>query len=55
MVDMGEQDGTAGPPKAMGVKKAKIAEAFTEPGQKMQFLFDYGDEWRFLVEFVRVG
>jgi len=21
----------------------------------MQFLFDYGDEWQFLVEFVRVG
>ena len=52
---MGEKDATADLPKAMGVKKTKTAEAFTELGQKMQFLFDYGDEWRFLVEFVRVG
>lgn len=46
-VDIGEESGT---PTAKGVKKTKISKAFENPGEKMLFLFDYGDEWRFSVE-----
>lgn len=35
--------------KAQGVKKTKIYSVF-EAKKKMVFLFDYGDEWIFLVE-----
>jgi len=35
--------------KAQGVKKTQIYSVF-EPKKKMAFLFDYGDEWIFLVE-----
>ncbi len=35
---------------AKSVKKTKITEVFTTAGEKMLFLFDYGDEWRFSVE-----
>ena len=44
-----------GEPKAKSVKKTKIGKVFAEPGQKMQFMFDYGDEWRFLVELTGFG
>jgi len=37
-------------PTAQGVKKTKISQAFINQGEKMLFLFDYGDEWRFSVE-----
>ncbi len=37
-------------PAAKGVKKTKVSQAFVNPGEKMLFLFDYGDEWRFTVE-----
>ena len=43
---------TSETPRAGSVEKTAIAKAFTEPGQKMQFLFDYGDDWRFLIDFV---
>jgi len=33
-----------------GVKKIKIQQAFKNPGEKMLFLFDYGDGWYFAVE-----
>jgi len=39
-------------PGTKGVKKTKIREAF-EKDKKMLFLFDYGDEWKFIVELVR--
>ena len=45
-VDAGEEASLA----AQGVKKTKISQAFIKPGDKMLFLFDYGDEWRFSVE-----
>lgn len=45
-VDAGEEVS----PAAQGVKKTKISQAFIKPGEKMLFLFDYGDEWRFSVE-----
>ena len=47
-VDMGENDG-----KARSVKRTRIAEIFPAVGAKMRFLFDYGDEWIFLVECVK--
>lgn len=44
-----------GRPKAKGVKRARLSAVFTEPKQKMQFLFDYGDDWRFEIEFRGFG
>src|SRR4051794_29218349 len=29
-----------------GVRRTRLSAAFPEPGKKMLFLFDYGDEWR---------
>jgi hypothetical protein len=40
---------------AISVKKTKVGQAFTEIGQRMQFIFDYGDEWRFLIEVTGTG
>lgn len=37
-------------PGAKSVKSTKIAQAFKNPGDKMLFLFDYGDGWRFAVK-----
>jgi len=33
-----------------GVKRTKVNEVFSEINKKMLFLFDYGDEWHFIVE-----
>lgn len=46
-VDAGEETVT---PVSGGVKKTKVSEAFQQADEKMLFLFDYGDEWRFSVE-----
>ena len=46
-VDMGE-----GESDARSVKRTRIIEAFPKVGTKMRFLFDYGDEWVFLVELI---
>src|SRR3954469_10198108 len=40
---------------AKSVKRTAIAEAFPAVGHKMLFLFDYGDEWRFIVEVIGRG
>ncbi len=45
-VDIGEESR----PQAKGVKKTKISQAFKDIGEKMIFLFDYGDGWQFNVE-----
>ena len=37
-------------PTSKGVKKTQLRSAFKRPGEKMLFLFDYGDGWRFSVE-----
>lgn len=37
-------------PKAKGVKKTKICQAFKKSGEKLLFFFDYGQCWRFIVE-----
>src|SRR4051812_49539646 len=41
--------------EAQSVKRTPIAQAFPEPGSTMQFLFDYGDDWRFPGEGVGLG
>ena len=41
--------------EARSVRKAKVAQAFSEFGQAMIFLFDYGDEWLFRVELTAFG
>jgi len=46
-VDIGEEP-TGGLVK--GVKKTKISQVFKNIGEKMIFLFDYGDGWQFNVE-----
>ena len=46
-VDIGEEP-TNG--IAKGVKKVKISQSFKHIGEKMIFLFDYGDGWQFNVE-----
>ncbi len=46
-VDIGEEP-TNG--VAKGVKKVKISQAFKHIGEKLIFLFDYGDGWQFNVE-----
>ena len=37
------------PTGAESVKKTKISKVWQKKGEKMQFLFDYGDNWRFIV------
>jgi hypothetical protein len=39
---------------AKSVKKTKISRAFQQVGEKMLFLFDYGDNNRFMVELTRM-
>ena len=36
--------------KHPSVKKTEISAVFPDPKKKMLFLFDYGDEWRFVVQ-----
>lgn len=47
--DIGEDSDSA------SVKRTKVARAFPKVGAKMQFLFDYGDNWRFQVEVIGLG
>jgi hypothetical protein len=47
--DMGEDT------DAQSVKRTRISEAFPAVGHKMLFLFDYGDDWRFVIEVVGIG
>jgi hypothetical protein len=46
--DIGEES------NAKSVKKTKMAEAFPSQGHRLLFLFDYGDEWLFDVETIRI-
>ncbi len=41
--------------EARSVKQTTVAQAFPAVGAKMQFLFDYGDDWRFQVEVIGMG
>ena len=48
--DMGEAD-----PGVGSVEKTAVSKVFGKVGKKMLFLFDYGDDWRFTVELVKLG
>lgn len=43
------------PTGAQNVKKTKIGEVWKNIGDKMLFLFDYGDNWLFVVELIGFG
>lgn len=43
------------PTGAGSVKKTKIIEVWKKYGDKMLFLFDYGDSWEFSVELKKIG
>jgi hypothetical protein len=44
--DIGEES------RFQGVEKTKVKKVFDKIGKKMLFLFDYGDEWEFIVELI---
>ncbi|HEY3373712.1 MAG TPA: hypothetical protein VGK02_01435 [Candidatus Aquicultor sp.] len=46
--DIGEES------RFKGVKRTKVNEAFDKIGIKWLFLFDYGDEWHFVAELIKV-
>jgi hypothetical protein len=48
--DMENSDSDAG-----SVKQTPVSKAFAKVGKKMLFVFDYGDEWIFQVELVKLG
>jgi len=43
------------PTGAESVEKTKIGEVWKNAGDKMMMLFDYGDDWRFVVELAGFG
>lgn len=43
------------PTGAESVKKTKINKVWKNIGNKMLFLFDYGDEWLFVVDLIGFG
>ncbi len=43
------------PTSARSIKRMKISEVWVKPGDKMIFLFDYGDGRRFMVELLGFG
>lgn len=47
--DMGEQT------NARSVRTTPVADAFPNVGHTMLFMFDYGDDWRFVVEVIGLG
>lgn len=40
---------------ADSVKRTRVDKAFAAVGDKMLFLFDYGDDWRFVVDLIGFG
>jgi Plasmid pRiA4b ORF-3-like protein len=42
-------------PDSRSVRRTTISEVWNKPGEKMLFLFDYGDQWRFIVELQGFG
>ena len=43
------------PTGAGSVKKTKISQVWRKVGDKMLFLFDYGDNWQFVIELIGFG
>ncbi|HEX9557001.1 MAG TPA: hypothetical protein VF991_10925 [Reyranella sp.] len=50
VADTGEAD-----PGVGSVERTAVSKAFPKVGKKMLFVFDYGDDWRFQVELVKLG
>lgn len=46
--DLGERMGFP------GVQRAKVGMVFDKLKKKMLFLFDYGDEWRFVTQLIKI-
>jgi len=40
------------PSTASSVEKTRVSKAFPEVGDKMTFLFDYGERWQFRIEVI---
>jgi len=53
--DLIEEGESLEPTGAGSVKKTKVSEVWQKIGDKMMFLFDYGDGWQFLVELMNFG
>jgi len=53
--DLIEEGEPLEPTGAGSVKKTKINEVWQSIGDKMMFLFDYGDNWQFVIELVGFG
>jgi len=53
--DLIEEGQSLEPTGAGSVKKTKISEVWQNIGDKMIFLFDYGDNWQFVVELINFG
>ena len=53
--DLIEEGESLEPTGAGSVKKTKINKVWQNIGDKMLFLFDYGDNWQFVVEFKGFG
>ena len=51
--DMEDED--IEPTGAESVEKTKISDVWHKVGDKMLFLFDYGDNWQFIVELIGFG
>jgi hypothetical protein len=52
--DLPDTKSMFGEPSFGSVKKARVKNVFTEPKKKMLYLFDYGDEWHFLVQLLTI-
>lgn len=53
--DLIEEGEEIEPTGAGSVKKTKVKEVWQNIGDKMLFLFDYGDNWKFVVELIQFG
>lgn len=53
--DLIEEGEELEPTGAGSVKKTKVEEVWQNVGDKMLFLFDYGDNWQFVVELIQFG
>ncbi len=53
--DLIEEGENLEPTGAGSVKRTKINKVWQNIGDKMMFLFDYGDNWQFVVEIIGFG
>lgn len=49
-----EDQGIA-PVDSKGVEKTKVSDVWKQPKDQMLFLFDYGDDWRWIITLKSVG